>query len=578
MLLHTHTIGELAGVTAANLSETTADTSTLSLQFAGFGPDWLRYMEPVTLYHGGRVIFHGKITGIERSNSGGQVTTTATIANFLWLLNRQTLGQQIADIRAAAADGTGSATGKTAVFTGQLGKSSGSTSRNTSWGRLVETMAVSSDGWMPPGCTPEGGGSRLLVKASGSVSGRTVWSVSSKLITTASALHKLRARAADVQYVVDYERGTVTATAIGDMQATTIDCSTGALLAADGIAPQYEAQITGVAIAYTNDKGKVTLYRYPSGLDMAADGVKVFSLSGGYFVKSWKTVAREYYQAASVLQWGGSVTLLQSAVERSPLGGTLNLTGPGCHPEWATMAAVVTSADWDFMQGTLTLGLGRDFSDPAFADAQEQEDGGEDTGMEGDDFDPGSESFPVPDESFEDTAQVTDPGGSFEDTAETMDTGGSQSDQTQSGSQSQSSGTSSGSGAGSGAGSGSCSCESKWEQLAEWQRSIEERLSWLESMAHPPCGTSSGTGSGTGTGTGSGSGSQSTTPDYGTCSCSCNVTLADIEAAITAQLNAITWNLTTSGLLEENDNGSLLVNTTGAGNLSSGAAASQVNY
>ncbi len=555
MLLHTHTIGELAGVTAANLSETTADTSTLSLQFAGFGPDWLRYMEPVTLYHGGRVIFHGKITAIERSNSGGQVTTTATIANFLWLLNRQTLGQQIADIRAAAADGTGSATGKTAVFTGQLGKSSGTTSRNTSWGSIVETMAVSSDGWMPPGCTPEGGGSRLLVKASGSVSGRTAWAVSSKLITTASALHKLRARAADVQYVVDYERGTVTATAIGDMQATTIDSSTGALLAADGIAPQYEAQITGVAIAYTNDKGKVTLYRYPSGLDMAADGVKVFSLSGGYFVKSWKTVAREYYQAASVLQWGGSVTLLQSAVERSPLGGTLNLTGPGCHPEWATMAAVVTTAEWDFIQGTITLGLGRDFSDPTFADAQEQEDGGLDTGVQGDGFDPevppGSESFPSGVESF----TGVDTLGSWADTLETcetmdtMPTGGSQSYQF-SASQSQSGSQSTGP-------TGSCYCSQKWEALTAWQRSIEERLASLESLAHPPCGT--GTGSGT-----------------GSCGCECAGLLDAIRQAVQTAAEGVSLTASVDAPVMTTETGDLKATATASA--AGGSGNSSINF
>ncbi len=62
------------------------------------------------------------------------------------------------------------------------------------------------------------------------------------------------------------------------------------------------------------------------------------------------------------------------------------------------------------------------------------------------------------------------------------------------------------------------------------------------------------------------------------CNCSCNITLADIEAAIAEQLGAINWQLETSGLLEENENGRLTVSTTGSGSVDNGAAETQASY
>ena len=60
--------------------------------------------------------------------------------------------------------------------------------------------------------------------------------------------------------------------------------------------------------------------------------------------------------------------------------------------------------------------------------------------------------------------------------------------------------------------------------------------------------------------------------------CTCSITLADIEAAISEQLGAISWQMETSGLLEQNEHGRLNVNTTGTGDVDGGAAETRVGY
>ena len=60
--------------------------------------------------------------------------------------------------------------------------------------------------------------------------------------------------------------------------------------------------------------------------------------------------------------------------------------------------------------------------------------------------------------------------------------------------------------------------------------------------------------------------------------CTCSITLADIEAAISEQLGAISWQMETSGLLEQNEHGRLNVTTTGTGGVDGGAAETQVGY
>lgn len=406
MDLFTEKMSELADVTSATLEERTTGEGVLRLEFAGFGPDWLGYMEPVTLYHRGEVIFHGKVVRVSRTNDGGAQTSSAEVQNFMWLLERQTLGQQLAEL-AESAGGSGSAAGSSSGglegatelginvsamlgrrAKGQIGKDNAEKKAGAgywvSWDRAMANMQVKAPGWTVYRISAYGARAvaaaeegLVSVQCSAGVAGRQQWATTDKVVTTASALWRMRRTAQDVQYIVDYAAGTVTAMGIGELPELELDTAAGAVLSISDIQPQYEACCTGVVIAWTNDAGQTELHMFPEELDMAADGVKVFSLSGTYYVASWGTVAREYYEAARVLQYGGSVRVLASGLDVSPLGRRLNLVGPGTHPDWATMGAVVTACTWDFMEGVVDVSLGRDFADPEFADAAAVEDGGD---------------------------------------------------------------------------------------------------------------------------------------------------------------------------------------------------------
>lgn len=576
MILHTETLYELANIETATLEEYATGEGSLSLSFSGFGPSWLNYMQPVTLYHKGQVLFHGKITSLSRTNDGGTITSTATISNFMWLLNRQTLGQQIAEIEAAAQEssngGSVDVSRKLNFTAGQIGKSTAG-STGVTWDSITGSMGVTSEGWTAEGTTGTTSGGTLTVRASSSVAGRAVWAVTDKLITTASALVKLRERAADVQYIIDYSAGTCTAMAIGDMPTQTWDTSARGITSISDICPQYEACVTGVAVVWTSDTGKVEVHAYPPGLDMAQDGVKVFSLTGAYYVASWDAVARDYYNAANVLQWGGSITALQSYVDRSPLGCKLNLTGPGTHESWNTMEAVVTQCSWDFMELTLTVTLGRDFADPEFADAEEQEDGGDE------------EVYTTDDDIPDDWPDTTEEGGDdlTDTTAEEFptwnpytgpDLTGVTCTETGTGTHESSGGgtspgplpeTSTGTGTGTysppgthgtgtqgsslgSQGSSACDCADKWTSLDDWKKGIEARIAALENA-----GTSSGG-----------------------CNCECAGLLEAIQQAVQAAAAGVSLTATISAPVMTTETGTLTA--TASASAAGGSGNSSISF
>lgn len=477
MDLYTENLGELAGITAATLEEYTTGEGVLNLEFAGFGPEWLGYMVPVSLYHRGTLIFHGKMVNFSRTNEGGAVSARAEVQNFMWLLNRQTLEQQVAAIEEdvvgsgsgddGGSDGGGLGPGVNSIGrwggAGQIGKNKAKQNQEgryvVTWGHALSFRAGGS-GWkvLRSRAADDDG---IAVRCSYGVASRQMWTVTDKVVTTASALWKMRRKAQDVQYIIDYEAGTVTATGIGELPWITLDTSAGTVLSISDISRQFEASVTGVAIVWTNDEDKTEVHTYPEGLDMAQDGVKVFHLTGTYYVESWDTVAREYYEATNVPQWGGSVTVLMRALTASPIGCRLSLVGPGTHESWHSMGAVVTHCSWDLLAGTMTASLGREFADPEFADAEETEDGGW-VMEEYERTDEGTESgsgggWPV-------LSNPGDESGSGEPwVSESVSESAS------------ASASESASASASGSGSG-CGCSDEWSALRSWQGEIEDRL------------------------------------------------------------------------------------------------------
>lgn len=482
MDLYTDTLGELEGITAATLEEWTTGEGVLNLEFAGWGPDWLGYMEPVSLYHQGSLIFHGKMVNFSHTNDGGAVRATAQVQNFFWLLERQTLGQQLAEIEEATEQvpGSGSAgeeqnrvpglaiggIGLQRRVNGQIGKQAARPNAVghyvVNWANAVENMKAGGLGWKVP-LQRDADDGVLQVRCSTGVENRQVWAVTRELVTTASALWRMRRKAPDVQYIVDYHTGTVTATGILEQTELVWNSEDGFLLAAEDIAPQYETQVTGVAIAWTNDEGVTEVHTWPEFIDMAQDGVKVFHLTGTYYVASWIGVAAEYYHAANVLQYGGSVRVRMAGVKERPLGRRLCLKGPGTHESWHTMQAIITHCSWDFMERTVTVQLGHELADPEFGDAEETEDGGA-----------GIEAF---DAAMEETSEGSGSGGGWPVISGSGSAGGGSGEPPQPGTGSASeSGSESVSASASWSGSGACGCSAEWSALRSWQGVVEDRL------------------------------------------------------------------------------------------------------
>ena len=85
-------------LTGCTLTQSAEGGSTLSLEFAGTPPDWVKYWQQVTLRHEGMDLFTGQITSISTSNVGGAVRSYVTVRDYWFLLERQTSAQQLTDL------------------------------------------------------------------------------------------------------------------------------------------------------------------------------------------------------------------------------------------------------------------------------------------------------------------------------------------------------------------------------------------------------------------------------------------------------------------------------------------------
>ncbi len=478
MILHTETIAQLEAITAARLHESTRETGTLELEFAGFLPAWAGYMEPVSLYHKGRLVFHGKITSRPQS-SGDSITSTVTVSNILWLLDHSTLAQQLAEISEAASESSSGSSGNLV----KAGK-------GYSFRSLTEGVAIRARSWTPS--TAQSGGEGVIVASlSKGMQGRVLATPSGSkggVITTETAMRKARETNPDLLRLVDYEAGGVKLTSVAEAATLTIDTGKVRVVSMDGLEPQYENCVAGVALVLTGESGAISsVIVQPSGLAVTSLGVKVFQCNATNAteanISAWTAVAQQYYAAASVLQHGGTITVRTDDLETSPLGCCIHLTGRGCAPEWSSMVAIVNAVDWDLMDGTLGMTLGYDVSDPEFAEPTEL-DGGEDMSDE-----------PGGDEPGGDDSEDADSSGSFDDTWETVDVSGSASlSESMSGSEPGSTpgsepgsipGSKPGSTPGSEPGSTPGSCCAKLEEM---QRLIDDLTKRVDALENGECG------------------------------------------------------------------------------------------
>ncbi len=420
MILDTTDPGTLGALAGATLNEEAHGISTLELTWAGFCPAWVRYMEPVTLIHHGRVLFHGKVTAHENSNDGGELSGKATVSNILWMLDHSTLAQQLAGIMAA--DGEEEAPGGDRRGPD---KSAMAAAAALTAERLVRQVRLETQDW-----THAGGSVEISAVASEGVRQRGMLSNSSpRVLSTFTAMLNVMDNQPDVFLLVDYDTATVHMMTVAEAETLTLDTARVRVLSASGITAQYESCCTGMVLLVSSQNdplGRVSVYAWPPGINAADVGVRCYSLSvpGGDFEGAchenyYVQLAQQYYEAGSGLQWGGTVTLAAADVEVSPLGRRVSLVGEGTHEDWHTMQAIVTSCTWDLLEGTVACNLGHEWTDPSFCEPGEAEEP-----EEGETTTTGLPTGPVITVTQDPGGGGDDPGGGSVD-GETMTTDGS---------------------------------------------------------------------------------------------------------------------------------------------------------
>lgn len=369
MILDTTDPRTLGALTGATLNEDAHGISTMELTWAGFCPAWVRYMEPVTLIHRGRVLFHGKVTAHENSNDGGELSGKATVSNILWMLDHSTLASQLAGIMGGSGDDGAYGHGRD-----ELAAAAAMTAA-----RLVQQVRLETQDW-----TRAGGAVEISAEASEGVRQRGLLSNSSqRILSTFTAMLNVMDNQPDVFLLVDYDTATVHMMTVAEAPLLTLDTARVRVLAASGITAQYESCCNGIVllVSRTDDPlQRTSAYAWPPGINVADVGVRCYNVqvTGGDVAADFQTnhyvgLAQQYYEAGSGLQWGGTVTLSAADVEVSPLGRRVSLVGEGTHEDWHTMQAIVTSCTWDLLEGTVACNLGHEWTDPSFGEPGEAE-------------------------------------------------------------------------------------------------------------------------------------------------------------------------------------------------------------
>lgn len=383
MIISTNQLSSLPNLIECRLSQSAEDASSLSLAFEGFLPlvgekagAWLEYLAPVTLLRDGVPYFHGKVTGYSFSNEAGDKKTKITATDFIWLLDKSNLGAQINSLQIG--DASLAMVGSSAL---------------RSWEQLAQNLRLRAPGWA---C--DSGGAPLEDAILSADISRAGTAMAGELtedcyITAWEGLLKMKSANPNSLSLARPD-GKLELISIAEAQEMTLQSES--LLSVSELAPRNEDLLDGVAVVINYEMDGDAPF-YPGGpllgseeeqqvpghwekggyvitdppdLDLAACNVKIFSASVPYKYQvttqaahMWEQV-QAYYSGRSVLQWGGSVSLLASALDSSPIAKRLSITGSEAHPDWEGMKAIVTAVDWDFCSGEVTLTLGKSISDP----------------------------------------------------------------------------------------------------------------------------------------------------------------------------------------------------------------------
>lgn len=358
----------------AVLNLSSDSVGTLDITYRGWGPEWVEYLRPVQLWRGEQLLFAGKVTAYSRANVAGEELTRITISDFRWLLERQTLGAQIAAIRDAMQ--TEPQMKKTPK--GRVRLLDAAVRATRSWQSVAESVGVTAEGWAAESDVLSLNTERANYGVGAGVYARA------KAVSAWGALQDMQASNPDAFFRVDYRTGTIEVISIRNAETVEYNTEATPIRGCESIQPQYEDAITGVCVvvSYADDEGVEHMYSclYPEGVQDTDTGVRFFSTSADSQERAQRQLAymaaqaNAYYDAANELQWGGSITLHEEDVADSLVAKRVHITGSGTHSSWEEMAAVVSEESWDLLARTVTLTLGKTFADPSLAELEFEED------------------------------------------------------------------------------------------------------------------------------------------------------------------------------------------------------------
>ncbi|MDO4954531.1 MAG: hypothetical protein Q4E43_05280 [Akkermansia sp.] len=375
MIIDSTAFKDIPGLISATLTETTDGTpAQLSLTWvAGSGVP--EYQEPITIIHRGRVLFHGKATSTTYNNSAGDATVSTTAQNFLWLLDKQTLGDILGNISLQEA----------------------SRHALSSWENLAASIQATASGWtVNPDGSPKDAEDYIHSTWPGAPEYDYPLSWNRKSPCTAAAgLQKLLQAHPGTLATVDYTTGTILLRTRAQLPAAHLVTTRHHITEISGISANYESMPAGIAVivewdleilhaenSYVlggdGDAGRAVRI-FPPDLPPETLGIRVFtrelhlqSFTGGNHHDDCQEAAEKeadrmlqglipWFQEVTTPAVTGDVTTLMSDWEASPLAHRLNICGPGSVD---TLDTPVTSVDWDFMALTTTLHLGHAYGEP----------------------------------------------------------------------------------------------------------------------------------------------------------------------------------------------------------------------
>lgn len=365
----------LPGCTSCSLSQSALGASTLSLEFTGDGISCpLANEQPVSLMHGGAVLFHGRVTSIGFSNDGGVRRWQVEVSDYWYLFAHQPAAAQLAEIKQQLQAGDSSLRDSLRNMT-------------QSWADLARNVQMpTTGGWL---CYEKGSSAPGIIRLDVSQArySLTPTIARDRIYSTSEILQMMSECNPDCLLLSGFN-GTIRVVSVKSLSP--LELSLNQLTSAQ-LEPNTAELPSGVCVCLAikdPDTGKGPMYyrTYPANVSLSSTGLRVFASTityGGTLSQKSRTKLLDhlYSQAASWFEavrephLNGSITTSMSLFPTaydSPLGKALTIVGQDKPDTWG-LTSPITGVQWDFASRTVELTVGKDMAEPMLHEIEPEE-------------------------------------------------------------------------------------------------------------------------------------------------------------------------------------------------------------